>query len=238
MKFLSILFVILMGTTAWAQDSLENPLLNIKSYTTFDIGIYDSRVNTTNVDFEDYTLIKGRHYPTIHSAFYWNSVVSSLKTEDLFIFKTGLLIESYRTDLVDQQGKEWSFGQSILNLPLIVGWRLPINYNNPKSRYFKAVDINIGMLFGVPVFERIIEKNDYDAQTGYYNFNYLKFGTIAEIVYTSINRRGYGHTVGLRTIVNWKDIWKFKDTEYGVYPTFVSIGLFYNFWTTSVTRRK
>ena len=94
-----------LGLTIYAQDTLIDPYKTLKSYTTFDIGVGATRINTNNVDFGQYTLIKNRYYPTINSAMFINS--NHKFDKDLFLnIKGGMLFNNNYTDLTDSIGTE------------------------------------------------------------------------------------------------------------------------------------
>lgn len=236
-KLTFALSIFLFSSTIWAQDSLVDPMVNIKSYTTFDFGFYAQSPNTDNVQFGDYTLPQGIYKPTIHSAIFWHRTLLLEENEPLFKLKTGLLFNSYYTNLTDNNGANYYFSEADISLAFLVGTHLPIKYNSVKDKFFKAIDMNFGMYMGTPFIEHFtLEENKYSEEGQYWGFNYMKFGLIAEIEYSAITKNGYGHRIGLRTMVDLNSIWKFKNSESGIYPSFTSIGIFYNFWTMEVVK--
>jgi len=236
MKKLTLVIFILLSSISWAQDTLVDPLSNIKSFSTFEMGLYSHTTNINNVDFGSYTLPQGIYSPTIHSALFWHRVIMNQNIPE-FKIKTGLLFNSNYTNLTDLQGKSYYFSQSEMALSFLFGSHIPIRYNTVNDKFYKAVDFSIGLYMGTPWFEYFVPEEDkYNKKGEYFNFNYVKFGIIADIELSMINKNGYGHRIGLRTMVDFNSIWKFKNSENGVYPCYTSFGIYYNLWTTDVTK--
>ena len=232
-----ILTFSLFSILVFSQDTLTDSLNNIKSFSTLDMGIYLQNAKYNHVQFGDYTLDEGVYSPTIHSALFWNSVVA-MKDQPLFLTKAGLLFNSYSTNLSDKQGNNYYLSQAELALSFMIGTHLPVKYNDIRDKFFKSVNLNLGLYMGTPWYEYFAHSEDkYKGQSQYFKFDYMKFGVVADIEYSMINESGYGHRIGLRTMIDFNSIWKFKNNETGIYPCFASVGVYYNFWTSDVTKR-
>lgn len=229
-KIIIILLLVSYYAITFAQDTLMDPYHNIKRFTTFDLGISATRINTNNSVFDNYTLIKGKYYPTFNGAIYWNSIHVCKNKKDVFIFKSGILMNSRYTDLTDTIGNDYRFSEGLINIPLLLGYRLPLNHNFISKDLYKVVDINLGAYIGLPYFEKLDLKENIDAPVDG-GGNYLKYGLIAEVVYSKLNKKGFGHRIGLRTMIDFKGRFDLTDTKYGIYPSYISVGLFYNFLT-------
>ncbi len=237
-KITFLLVCVSISFFTFSQENFHDPLNHIKSFSTWDMGLYTQSPTLKNIEFGNYNLPQGIYSPTMHSAFFVHHVVK-VKDEPLFKTKTGLLVNSYYTNLKNKQGEKFYLSQAEIALSFLVGTHLPMEYNNPNDKFFKAVDINLGFYMGTPWLEYFTkETKKYDGENQYFGFDYIKFGMIAEIEYSLINKEGYGHRIGLRGMTDFTSIWKFNNNETGIYPTFVSIGIYYNFWTSSVINRE
>jgi hypothetical protein len=145
--------------------------------------------------------------------------------------KTGLFLNNNYTDVTDSLGKALTFSEMNLTIPVMIGIRLPINYNRPQDRFYKAINLNIGGYVSLPMFPTLNENEQNLAETEEFTSDYIKFGLIAEFVYTALNKQGKGHRIGIRTITDIGSAITFSEEKYGIQPTYVSIGLFYNFIT-------
>lgn len=237
-KLHSLLLFTLLSVLSLSQTPLVDPLVNIKSFSTFDMGLYGHSPNIDNVDFGDYELTQGLYSSTIHSALFVHHVIK-IDNEPIFKTKTGLLINSYYTNFKNNQAEEFYLSQGELALSFLIGTHLPMKYNSSKDKFFKSVDLNIGLYMGTPWVEYFADEAEkYDGKAHYFGFDYVKFGIIAEIEYSLINKEGYGHRIGLRSMTDFNKIWKFENNKTGIYPCFFSLGIYYNFWTTEVAKRK
>ena len=238
MKKLTIIVLVLISTLSWAQDTLVDPLLNIKSFSTFEIGMFTHFPNVENVEFGDYILPQGVYSPTIHSAIFWHKVII-VKNEPIYKTKVGLLFNSNYTSLSNNKGEKFYSSQAEMALSFLFEEHMPVNYNAINDKFFKAVDFGFGMYIGTPWYESFAtEEKRYAYEGEYFAFNYIKFGLIAEIEFSMINKNGYGHRIGIRSMIDLNQIWKFENTESGVYPTYTSIGIYYNFLTTTRNIKK
>jgi hypothetical protein len=218
---------------------IQDPYLNMKSFNTIDMVLSCLNVNSNNVQFGDYTLKKGEYYPSssvgmyIHfpNIFQMNNFFG--KGKAIANIKTGFLMDFISTDLIDSKNNELSFSQTFINIPLVFSYRMPLNHGNEKgNKYYKAFSLNFGVFMGNSIANRLSSKGDRTLKYGDYEFgNYLRWGYIVEYVYSALNKEGYGHRFGLRITVDANSVIKFNKEKHGIYPTYISMGVFYNFMT-------
>lgn len=232
MKNLFIILVILqLVTTIKAQDTLTDPYITIKNFTTFEEGIATTYTDGNNNKFGDYNLVKGEYNTTFNFGIFYKRTNIFNDPEFLFNIKTGLFFNNNYVNVSDSIGKIYTFNEINLTIPLMIGVRYPINYNRPQDRFFKAVNMNFGGFISLPMFPSLVEKGNAINKNDNITSDYIKFGLIAEIVFTALNKEGKGHTVGIRTITDLGSIITFDKQKYGIHPTYISLGLFYNFLT-------
>ena len=221
------------------ENLIQDPYLNMKPFNTIDAAISYQNINSNNLKFGDYTLKKGKYYPS-------SSIGMYIHFPDLFRInnffekgkaianiKTGFLMDFTSTDLVDTELNELSFSQTTMSIPLIFSYRMPLNHGNEKgNKYYKAFSINLGTFIGIPIFNRLYSKGDITPVYGESKMgDYLRWGFITEFVYSALNKDGYGHRFGLRMIIDANNVIKFNNEKHGIYPTYISTGIFYNFMT-------
>jgi len=247
-NYLTIIFTCLIFIVN-AQDSLhtkqidknilQDPYLNMQPFNTIDIALSYLNVNSNNIQFGNYSLKQGEYYPSSSMGMYIH-IPNIFRMKNLFgkgeamaNIKTGFLMDFTSTDLIDNQNKELSFSQISMSIPLIFSYRIPLNHGNEKgNKYYKALSINFGLFIGMPVSNRLYEKNDITPEYGEYEFgDYLRWGYISEFVYSALDKNGYGHRFGLRIITDANSVIKLNNEKFGIYPTYVSTGIFYNFMT-------
>lgn len=250
-----IVLVILVASSLNAQTTdqnqksnlLEDPYLSLKPFNTIDASVAYQYVNSNNISFGDYTLKRGKYYPSASMAAYIH--IPNLfqmknpygKGKAIGNLKTGFLMDFTSTDLYYEQKneiglydkKEMTFSQVSVSIPLIYSHRMPINHGNEKgNKYYKAINVNFGLYLGVPVSNRLYEKGDITPENGEIGFgDYLRWGSIIELEYSALNKEGYGHRFGLRMITDFSSVIKFNKEKYGIYPTYVSAGIYYNMAT-------
>jgi len=144
---------------------------------------------------------------------------------------TGLFLNNNYTNITDSLGKELTFSELNLTLPIMIGIRLPVNYNRPQGRFYKAVNINIGGYVSLPMLPTLYERGKTVVKPEEFMSDYIKFGLIAEFVFIALNKEGKGHRIGLRSIIDMGSIIIFSNEKYGIQPTYMTTGLFYNFVT-------
>jgi len=115
--------------------------------------------------------------------------------------------------------------------------RLPINYNHNGDTYFKAVEFTIGTYLSIPVSKSIQNTESDVFIVNELTIEYLKFGTIIEIIFTKTDSKGYGQRFGLRMMSDFSSFIKIQDTNNQIYPTYVSASIFYNL-NTFILRNK
>ena len=215
----------------YSQDTLhQDPYLNIKSFTTFEVGMASTYADSRNDKLGDYDLVKGKNYPTINLGFFYTK--TNILKDPTFIMniKTGLFLNNNYTDVTDSLGKALTFSELNLTLPIMISIRLPVNYNRPQDRFYKAVNLNIGGYISLPMLPTLNESGETVVEAEEFMSDYIKFGLIAEIVFTALNKQGKGHRIGIRTIADIGNA-TFNEKKYGIQPTYVTVGIFYNFVT-------
>jgi len=214
-----------------AQDTLVDPFLTVKSFTTLEVGVTTTSANSNNDELGDYNLVKGKNYPTINGGLFYTKT-NLLKDQKIIMnVKTGLFLNNNYTDVTDSLGKAFTFSELNLTIPVMIGIRLPINYNRPQDRFYKAVNLNFGGYVSLPLLPTLNERGENTVETEEFTSDYIKFGFIAEIVFTALNKEGKGHRIGLRTIADLGSVITFSEEKYGIQPTYISVGIFYNFMT-------
>lgn len=225
------MLVLSLSLVAYSQDTIQDPYLNIKSFTTFEVGMATTYADSRNDKLGNYDLVKGKNYPTINLGFFYTK--TNLLKDPTFIMniKTGLFLNNNYTDITDSLGKALTFSEMNLTLPVMIGIRLPVNYNRPQDRFYKAVNLNIGGYVSLPMLPTLNERGVNIVEAEEFMSDYIKFGLISEIVFTALNKEGKGHRIGIRTIADLGSAITFSEEKYGIHPTYVSVGLFYNFIT-------
>lgn len=223
-------FVISICQYTQAQDTLIDPYASIKSFTTWELGLAATTIDGRSDEFGQYTLKTGKYYPTFNMGFFYTRA-NLLNEDDFFLnYKLGLLLNSNYTDLTDSLDNELRFTESNLTIPFMIGIRLPVQYNSPDDKFYKAVNMNIGAYVSFPFGPTLAEPGDRWAKSDDFFGDYIKFGLIAEIEFTALNAKGKGHRFGFRTMTDFRDVIKL-DEQSGIRPAYVSMGVYYNICT-------
>jgi len=77
------------------------------------------------------------------------------------------------------------------------------------------------------MFPNLYQKSEAYTPPKEFMSNYIKYGIIAEIIYTATNKEGKGHRIGLRTIFDFRSVTKLKNEIYGITTAFTTLSLFY-----------
>lgn len=228
---LIIMFVLGLSFLSYSQDTIQDPYLNIKSFKTLEYGIGTTYADSRDADLGDYKLVKGGYSPSFNIGCFYTK--TNLLKDSAFIMnvKTGLFLNNNYTDVTDSLGKALTFSEMNLTLPIMIGVRLPVNYNRPQDRFYKAVNMNIGGYVSLPMLPTLQKRGETVLEPEEFISDYIKFGFIAEFVFTALNKEGKGHRIGIRTIADLGSVITFSEQKYGIHPTYVSVGLFYNFIT-------
>ncbi len=224
-----LLTILILGISyfGYTQDTLRDPYTLKKSFTTLDFGLGTHWVDNQNINFGNYTVITNERRPTFNFGLYFNSTNILNDSKFIFNFKTGLLLNSNYTDLTDTNGTQFQFSEINLSLPLMIGTRIPVNYNSLTDKFYKAVDLNIGGYISLPMFPNLYQINTEYSPTEEFMSDYIKYGLIAEIIYTATNKEGKGHRFGLRTLFDFRTVTKLKDEIYGITPAYSTLSIFY-----------
>lgn len=215
-----ILSLIVLSFASYSQDTLIDPYSNNRMFLTIDLGVSSNIANDKNTQFGEYYLTEKNQYTALNFGILYTKP-NLFNTPD-FLFKTGLLLTNNNTKLTDSIGTDLTFSELNFAIPVMIGVRTAINYNRQQDRFYKAVNMNIGGYVSFPTLQ-YLSNDKYDKTFG----NYLKFGLIAEIVFTAVNKHGYGHRLGIRVISDFENILEFNKSENEITPTFVTTSLFY-----------
>lgn len=228
MKTKLLTFLILgISYFGYSQDSLQDSYTLKKSFTTFDFGVGTHWVDNRNINFGAYTVNTDKRYPTYNFGLFFTSTNLINDPKNIFNFKTGLLLNSNYADLTDSIGAQYQFSETNLSLPIMIGTRIPVNYNTSTDKFYKAVNLNIGGYISLPMFPNLHQKGEAYIPSEEFMSDYIKYGMIAEIIYTATNKEGKGHRFGLRTIFDFRSVTKLKDEIYGITPAYTTLSLFY-----------
>jgi len=221
------LFILGIAHFGYSQDTLKDPYILNKSFFTLDFGIGTHWSDNRNINFGDYTLNTGEKYSTFNTGIF--STYTNLLNDPKYIFnlKVGLLVNSNYTDLSDSLGIQYQFSEINLSVPIMIGTRIPVNYNTLQDKFYKAVDLNIGGYVSLPMFPNLYQKGEEYNPADEIMSDYIKYGLIAEIIYTATNKEGKGHRFGLRTYFDFRSVTKLKDKVYEITPAYTTLSLFY-----------
>lgn len=98
-----------------------------------------------------------------------------------------------------------------------------------RDGYFRAIELHIGPYVSTPFCQKLDSRDNIDQEGELTAFNYLRFGFVSEISYTSLNERGNGYKFGLRLSSDITELAVLNDTDAQLYPYYYSVGIFYNF---------
>ena len=206
------------------------PYVSVKSYTVLEGSIAVTNTGSRNNNIKDYQLVKGKYNPSFNIGLLY--IKNNLFNNASFItsYKTGLTFYNNSLSLADTIGNRLTFSEINLSLPFMIGICKP-NYNKPNDQFFKAVNFNIGGFISLPLFPSLYGDGEFfDKTVGVFS-DYVKYGIIAEFEFSALNNEGKGHRIGIRTIADLGNIITFSKEKYGIHPTYISVGIFYNFIT-------
>jgi hypothetical protein len=231
-KFLATIILLVAMLSVKAQDTLsQDPLLQFKTFFEVALAVNQTRVNTNYTTFTTkngiYSFEKGSLTPTVDGMINYGWIFKTRENE-IYTLKTGLNLTSRAAELTDSIGSNLMFTEGFLQVPLQFGIRLPKRFNTVKNNLYRAFELNIGVYIAIPYFELLDQKNNLDAASASGFGNYCRYGFVSEISYSALSKKGFGHKIGLRASIDFKSIAKFKDTKYGLYPYYNTIGIFYN----------
>ncbi|MCX6351758.1 MAG: hypothetical protein NTX03_07840 [Bacteroidetes bacterium] len=216
------------GLHAQQDSTIKDPILKFRISTEYPWGVNFTRIDTRYATQGKYELEKGKWLPGVEGGMMYSVRPKSKETKSIFSFKFGWLISSYNTDLTDANGKQMRFRQSFYKIPIMYGFRMPLNYNTVKNGFYRAIQLHVGVYGSSNIGESLGDKRDIDVGFNKDIFNTLHSGFITEISFTAFNQRGHGHLLGLRTSADFTKPILFKKNQNEIYPVYYSIGLFYN----------
>lgn len=228
----AVLIVILTSIYSNAQDTIQDPLLKFDRFGEMSLAFNATRVNTNNTEFStsngDYTFKKNDFLPSVDFNVNFGWLLNKNGIHGISSIKTGLNFTTRSADLLDQNGNSLRLSTNYLVLPVQYSIRKPLTFNTVKNNLFRAMEYSAGFYVSSPFYQKLDHPDNIDSQGNYTWFNYLKFGFIAEVAFTSLNEDGNGHKFGFRVSSDFTSITRFSDTENELYPYFVNIGVFYN----------
>jgi hypothetical protein len=215
-----------------AQEKPQDPMSLVDSFTSYDFGLSTFRVNTKYNRFGDYNLNKGEFRYSIQSAIMFN--FNRLYESERFNlhFKSGLIFSPMYTNLTDSANQSLQYSEFFYGLPLMLGTRFPVRYNRSDAYFFKAVDFNVGIVIGLSTMQSLYPKGDLDLGYTYLMGDYMKMSLVWELIFSAVNNEGYGHRMGVRSMLDIPNMLKLKkEAQFGIYPVYMSLGIFYTIFT-------
>jgi hypothetical protein len=229
--FTIVIFTIGMTSLKGQETIINDPLLQFTNFYEIGLSINSTRVNTKFTNFETlngkYNFEKGNYIPTLDGLINYGWIIKA-KNDGIMTLKTGINLTSRGGNVVDSIGESLRYSEGFIQIPVIFGIRVAKNFNTVKNNLFRATEYNFGFYTSVPYYEKLDYKNNLDSDGTSSIGNYLRFGAIAEIVFSALNNKGYGHKFGIRASIDFNTIVKFKDTKYELFPYYNTIGIFYN----------
>jgi hypothetical protein len=230
----AIFFCLIMtGFSALAQENaMTDPILKFKNGYEIGLSANGTRVNTNYTHFETthglYDFKKNHYLPGMDATFNYSWLFKSKDESDIWIIKSGVNLVNRSADVTNALGATQRLSTGYLQIPIIFGFRSPLQYNTIKNNLFRAFEIHAGFYAATPIMQKLDDPNNIDAAAQSLNANYLKFGFMGDITFTALDSKGHGHKFGIRVSNDFNSIVKFKDTPNQLYPYYYSLGMFYN----------
>lgn len=209
--------------------------MNFKNFYEVGISINGTRVNTNYTQFNtsngSFNFKKNNYIPSTSGSIHYGWLLKlkiDEETSTLFTIKTGLDIINKNANLLDSIGNDLRLSTSYVQIPMLFGFRMPLEYRTVKNNLFRAIELNAGVYVASPIFQKLDHPDNLDSELKSLEFNYFRFGFLGEIVFTALNNKGQGHKFGIRASNDFTDILKVKKTETELYPYYYTIALFYN----------
>ncbi len=231
--FTVALCITLSGFKAWAQENpATDPILKFKNCYEIGLSFNETRVNTNYTQFETnngiYNFQKNHYLPGMDGSFNYSWLFKSKESNDIWMLKSGIHLLSRSANVTDPSGVYKRLNTGYIQIPVMFGFRSPLQYNTIKKNLFRAIEIHAGFYAATPIMQKMDDPNNLDASAASLNANYLKFGFMGDITFTALDSKGHGHKFGLRASNDFNSIVKFKETPHQLYPYYYTIGLFYN----------
>ena len=232
MRKLYVCFFMLLSLTGLAQDTIQDPLRNFNGFVENTLAINATRVNTNHTEFNTsdgvYSFKKNNYLPTIEARVNFGWLFQKEEKDDIYSLKTGLNFYNQRANLNDPDGMELQLNTYYISIPIQFGVRDPLPFNTVKNNFFRAFEYSIGGYISSPISQKLDHPDNLDASGERTWFNYLRFGFIGEIAFSSLTEKGKGHRFGLRSTTDFSSITKIRDTNNELYPYYINFGVFYN----------
>lgn len=221
-----------LGQLIAQEDKAIDPLRNFKTFYELGATIEGTRVNTEYTHFStsngDYDFRKNNYLPTLSANINFGWLINDKENNTIWTIKTGINVNDKAANLLDSSGNKLQLTTSYVQVPLMIGFRQPIQYAKNDSHFFHAYEVNFGAYAATPLYQKLDNKNNIDAEGKTLSANYLKFGLIWEIAFSAFDKKGHGHKFGLRVTQEFTKVHKFKKTPSELYPFYTTVGIFYN----------
>ncbi len=230
---LAVAVIFLSIASGYAQEAAtKDPILKYSRLYEVNFTTSMVRVNTKhtvfNTDNGTFSFVKNNYLPAFEGGFN-HSWLFTDSQEDIWSLKTGIQLMNRNANLTDSLGTGLRLSTGYIQIPVLFGMRMPLQHHRVRDGYFRAIELHVGPYVSTPFFQKLDDENNIDQEGDLTAFNYLRFGFVSEITFTSLNERGNGHKFGIRSSVDFSEMAVFKDTETQLYPYYYSIGIFYNF---------
>lgn len=223
---------LVLGQLIAQEDKAIDPLRNFKTFYELGGSIELTRVNTENTHFStsngDYDFRKNNYAPSSTTSINFGWLINDKTSELIWTIKTGFNISSKVANLYDSSGNKLQLFTSYIQIPLQVGFRVPVQYADNSHHFFHAFEMNFGVYAATPFMQKLDNPNNIDAKGKGLSANNLRFGFIGELVYSAFDKKGHGHKFGLRATQDFTHLTKFKETPSQLYPFYYTVGIFYN----------
>jgi hypothetical protein len=225
--------IFLATTSGYAQETVtKDPILKYSGLYEVNFSASMVRVNTNhtvfNTDNGTFSFVKNNYLPAFEGGFSYSWLFADSE-EDIWSLKTGVQLMNRNANLTDSLGTGLKLSTGYIQVPIMVGMRMPLQHHRIRDGYFRAIELHVGPYVSTPFYQKLDNRDNIDQEGDLTAFNYLRFGFVSEISYTSLNERGNGHKFGLRVSSDITEMAVLNDTDAQLYPYYYSIGIFYNF---------
>lgn len=231
-KFFPILLLsILTSFFAFSQESFTfDPVNNYRHFTEIYLPVSLTRINTNYAVCQskqgEVNLQKANFLPSLDFVIHFGWIIKA-KDMSVWMVKTGIGATSKAADLTDSTGKELRYTQSFIEVPLQIGFRIPLSNNKATNEYYNAVDYGLGVFVSIPCYEKLDDKNNLDSKTKSNFGSDMRFGMVSELAISSLRKECKGRKFGIRSTIDIPKIIKFRNNNYGISPYYYTISVFY-----------
>ncbi len=219
-------FILRLYNNSFSQIDTSNDVYFKKNYiVTHDVGFSFSSLNIKTAKSKTYFLNVYKYYP---SYFYNISFIITklyVKNKTSINLKNCLLFSQNYVDLKDTLSIEYRLYEDRVTYLLLLGIREPVKYNYSEDKYFKAVDFYVGSYFTTPGYHYLERKDNLNKTKTL--TNYAKVGLSFELIFSALNKEGYGHRFGIRIMNDSPSTILFKKQPAEIRPSFNTISFLY-----------